>query len=93
VIVADVNLVAYLVLGGPQQTLAERVLQRDTVWAAPLLWRSEFRSVLAAFMRQRHLSLTIVNVSPWKRNSRMPYFSTHSFSSATTRAGWRWRTV
>jgi predicted nucleic acid-binding protein len=23
-----------------------------------LLWRSEFRSVLAAFMRQRHLSLT-----------------------------------
>jgi predicted nucleic acid-binding protein len=58
VIDADVNLVAYLVLGGPQQTLAERVLQRDTVWAAPLLWRSEFRSVLAAFMRHRDLSLT-----------------------------------
>lgn len=57
-IVADVNLVAYLLLGGPEQTLAERVLQRDPVWAAPLLWRSEFRNVLAAFMRQRDLSVT-----------------------------------
>jgi len=58
VIVADVNLVAYLLLGGPEQALAERVLERDPVWAAPLLWRSEFLSVLAAIMRQRELSVT-----------------------------------
>jgi predicted nucleic acid-binding protein len=56
VIVADVNLVACLILGGPQQALAERVLERDPVWAAPLLWRSEFLNVLAAFMRLRDLS-------------------------------------
>lgn len=56
-IVADVNLVVYLLLGGPEQAIAQRVLERDPVWAAPLLWRSEFRSVLAAFMRRRDLSV------------------------------------
>jgi len=58
VIVADVNLIAYLLLGGPEHALAQRVLERDPVWAAPLLWRSEFRNVLAAFMRQRGLSVS-----------------------------------
>ncbi len=57
-IVADVNLIAHLLLGGPEQAIGERVLERDPVWAAPLLWRSEFRSVLAAFMRRRDLSLS-----------------------------------
>ena len=56
-IVADVNLVAYLLLGGPERALAQRVLERDPIWAAPLLWRSEFRNVLASCMRQRDLSL------------------------------------
>lgn len=56
-IVADVNLLAYLLLGGPEQPVAQQVLERDPVWAAPLLWRSEFRSVLAAFMRQRGLTV------------------------------------
>ena len=57
-IVADVNLIAYLLLGGPEQSLAQQVLERDAAWAAPLLWRSEFRNVLAAFMRQRGLSVS-----------------------------------
>lgn len=57
-IVADVNLVAFLLLGGPEQALAQRVLERDPVWAVPLLWRSEFRNVLATFMRQRDLSVS-----------------------------------
>ena len=57
-IVADVNLVAYLLLGGPERALAQRVLERDPVWAAPLLWRSEFRNVLATFMRHRDLSVS-----------------------------------
>ncbi len=55
-IVADVNLVVYLVLGGPERALAQRVLEKDPIWAAPLLWRSEFRNVLATFMRHRDLS-------------------------------------
>ena len=57
-IVADVNLVAYLVLGGSGQVLAQLVLKRDPVWAAPVLWRSEFLNVLAAYMRQRNLSVS-----------------------------------
>ena len=57
-IVADVHLIAYLLLGGPGRVLAQRVLERDPVWAAPRLWRSEFRSVLAAYMRQRDLRVS-----------------------------------
>lgn len=57
-IVADVNLVAYLLLGGVKAAVAQRVLQRDPAWAAPVLWRSEFRSILAAYMRQRGLALS-----------------------------------
>lgn len=56
-IVADVNLVAYLLLGGAQTDLAQQVLEQDPSWAAPVLWRSEFRSILAAYMRQRGLAL------------------------------------
>ncbi|NOT08756.1 MAG: type II toxin-antitoxin system VapC family toxin [Gemmatimonadales bacterium] len=56
-IVADVNLVAYLLLGGPESALAERILDRDPVWAVPLFWRSEFRNILAAHLRQRGLAL------------------------------------
>ncbi len=56
-IVADVNLVAYLILGGPNARLAEEVLAHDELWAAPVLWRSEFRSILAAHMRQKGLTL------------------------------------
>jgi predicted nucleic acid-binding protein len=58
VIVVDVNLVAYLLLGGPEAEYAQRVLRRDPVWAAPILWRSEFRSVLASYMRQRDLDVS-----------------------------------
>jgi hypothetical protein len=37
--------------------LAEPALQKDSEWAAPLLWRSEFRNVLALYIRQGYLSL------------------------------------
>ncbi|HUG27145.1 MAG TPA: type II toxin-antitoxin system VapC family toxin [Gemmatimonadales bacterium] len=56
-IVADVNLVAHLLLGGPESGTARRVIEKDAEWVAPLLWRSEFRSVLTMAMRHRQMEL------------------------------------
>lgn len=57
-IVVDSNVVAYLYLPeGDRTAAAQRVLARDPAWAAPVLWRSEFRNVLALYMRQRSLPL------------------------------------
>jgi predicted nucleic acid-binding protein len=56
VIVVDGNLVAYLYLPGDHTAKAESLLQRDSDWAAPLLWRSEFRNILASYMRRNMLT-------------------------------------
>jgi predicted nucleic acid-binding protein len=57
VIVADVNLVAYLLLEGVHTEASQSVLARDPEWAAPLLWRSEWRNVLAGYLRRGQLDL------------------------------------
>jgi predicted nucleic acid-binding protein len=52
VIVVDTNVVAYLYLPGDFTARAESLLERDPEWAAPVLWRSEFRNILAGYMRR-----------------------------------------
>jgi predicted nucleic acid-binding protein len=52
VIVADTNLLAYLLLPGAHTDVAEKVWEKDAEWAAPVLWRSEFRNVLAGYIRK-----------------------------------------
>ena len=54
-IVVDSNVVAYLYLPGEHTARAEALLERDADWAAPLLWRSEFRNILAGYMRRKTL--------------------------------------
>ena len=51
-IAVDVNVIAYLWLPGEYTGLAERALERDAHWVAPFLWRSEFRSILAGYLRR-----------------------------------------
>ncbi len=55
-IVVDSNVVAYLYLPGDSTADAEALLERDPDWAAPLLWRSEFRNMLAGYLRQQTLT-------------------------------------
>lgn len=47
-IVVDTNVIAYLLIPGPQSEDARRVLRKDAEWIAPSLWRSELRNLLLA---------------------------------------------
>ena len=56
-IVVDTNLLVYLHVEGEHTAQAERILRKDAAWAAPLLWRSEFRNMLAGLVRGRALRI------------------------------------
>jgi predicted nucleic acid-binding protein len=55
-IVVDSNVLAYLYLPGECTEAAEALLGNDPEWAAPILWRSEFRNILAGYLRRKSLS-------------------------------------
>ena len=55
-IVVDSNVVAYLYLPGEHTAKAEALLEQDPDWATPVLWRSEFRNILAGYLRRRTLT-------------------------------------
>jgi predicted nucleic acid-binding protein len=57
VIVVDTNVLAYLYLPSAHTARAEALLQHDAEWAAPVLWRSEFRNILAGYLRRNTLTL------------------------------------
>ena len=56
-IVVDTNVMAYLWLPCPDTAAAQRLLELDGEWCAPLLWRSEFRNVLAGIVRRGAMSV------------------------------------
>ncbi len=55
-IVVDTNVVAYLLLPSKYSPHAGALFKRDPEWAAPILWRSEFRSLLAGYLRRKALT-------------------------------------
>jgi predicted nucleic acid-binding protein len=57
VIVADVNVLAYLLIPGKFTKAAEQLLEEEPVWVVPRLWRSEFRSILANYLRANEMEL------------------------------------
>lgn len=59
-IVVDTNVVAYLFLRGEFAARAEAWLTLDRDWAAPMLWRSEFRNLLAGYLRRKQLTFEAV---------------------------------
>ena len=56
-IVVDTNIIAYFFLKGEHTRQAEDARRKDHFWAAPPLWRSEFRNVLAQYMHRDLLTL------------------------------------
>ena len=50
-IVVDTNIISYLFLPSRYSELTEQLISKDPHWIAPILWRSEFRNVLAGYIR------------------------------------------
>lgn len=55
-IVVDTNVIAYLYIPGVHTPAAQSLRERDDDWTAPTLWRSEFRNVLAGYIRRKSLT-------------------------------------
>ena len=54
--VVDTNVIACLYLPGEHTPAVERLLLADPDWASPVLWRSEFRNILAGSVRRGSLT-------------------------------------
>ena len=55
-IVVDTNVIHYCWVRGQRTEVAQAVRRRDPDWHAPILWRSELRNVLTAYLRRELLS-------------------------------------
>ena len=56
-IVVDTNTIAYLYLPTDYTSDVEALLERDSHWIAPLLWRSEFRNIMTLYIRKNLIDL------------------------------------
>jgi predicted nucleic acid-binding protein len=57
VIVVDTNVICYRWMPSPNSAAAEAALTKDPYWIAPLLWRSEFRNIMALAIRKKTLAI------------------------------------
>jgi predicted nucleic acid-binding protein len=63
VIVVDNSVLVYFWLPGSFAEMAEAAKERDGTWAAPVLWRAEFRNVLAGYLRKKRLTEAEANAA------------------------------
>jgi len=56
-IVVDTNIITYFYLETDLSTLADNLYQKESDWVVPMLWRSEFRNVIATFIKREFISL------------------------------------
>jgi len=56
-IVVDTNIIAYLLLPTSYTSLVDSLFKIDSNWAAPVLWKSEFRNVLALYLKKKIITL------------------------------------
>lgn len=55
-IVVDTNVLAYLLMPYELSPRADALYRSDPDWAAPIFWRSEFRNLLAGYLRRKTLT-------------------------------------
>lgn len=62
-IVVDNSVLVYFWLPSQFAGLAEAAKAQDGIWAAPILWRAEFRNVLAGYLRRKTLTEAEANAA------------------------------
>jgi predicted nucleic acid-binding protein len=82
VIVVDNSVLVYFWLPGDFAKLAEAAKERDGAWAAPILWRAEFRNVLAGYLRKKLLTEAEANAGYLNAQTDL---GAHEFSVPTER--------
>jgi len=56
-IVVDTNIISYFYLNTAYSEKVDLIFKQDSNWCAPYLWRSEFRNVLALYLRKGLISI------------------------------------
>jgi predicted nucleic acid-binding protein len=52
-IVVDTNIIAYMTFATEHSTTVSSLHEKNSVWEAPLLWKSEFLNILSLYYRKR----------------------------------------
>lgn len=56
-IIVDTNIICYFYLPTPFSERVSELYKIEPVWAAPILWKSEFRNVLTLYLRKEIITL------------------------------------
>ncbi len=65
-IVIDTNIISYFYLPTEKTAEVERLFLKSPEWAVPILWRSEFRNVLALYLRKELLTFDQAYAIQWE---------------------------